>query len=147
MRKEDPEELFARVKSQEHSANIYTPVSQLGGQPPDCELEYEFDIAPELSHVRLRQGIRCEFLYEGDDPKLDGVHLVLLEFLDANGKIITDKTQPLSKSGRVLATFAMPEIRARIHQRRLKKGGRGFLTVSGWRLAKVLVSELVALNE
>ena len=91
MDKTQIEELKRRVKSQEKSRHVHIPYFERTGKLPDFEVEYEFDIDPELGLIKPRQGMRCDFLYEGDDPKVHGINIIWPELWDKEGNVLLNK--------------------------------------------------------
>ena len=147
MDKKEIQELMKRVKSQEKGILTHIPYSESSGRSADFEVEYVFDIDPELSKVKPSQGIRCDFLYDGDDPKIDGIHMIWPEFLDKYGDIITDKTIFPDKSGKATMWILSSEGRENIHRNRLEVGTEGRWVAGSKTLARVTVTKIIGLFE
>ena len=141
------EELKRRVRDQEQLRSIHRPYSETTGMLPDFEVKYQFDIDPELSSVKPAQGMRCDFLYEGDDPSADGIHMIWPELLTENGKIILDKKITPSPSGRATMWIGSNEARQKIHRNRISVGTKGYWVIGSKRLARVEVSKIIGLFE
>ena len=108
-------------------------------------MEYEFDIDPELELVKPRQGMRCDFLYEDDDPKIHGIHIIWPELLDKDENVLLNKDIEPPKSGKATMWIGMPEMREKIHQHRLKVGTKGYWVIGSKILAKVKVTKIIGL--
>lgn len=143
----DFDELMKRVKARESTINIHEPYSKVSGRKPDFEVEYELDIDPALEEVRPGQGMRCDFLYEGDNPVTDGIHMIWPEFLDQDGNVITDKAVVLGLKGKATMWIGMHESRVKTHQSRIKVGTKGFWVIGSKKLAKVTVTKILGLFE
>jgi len=144
MSKEQIESLIQDVKNKEASNLVHVPYSESTGHLPDFEVHYS--ILDGVSE-NFRQGARCDFLYEGDDPVIDGVHMIWPEFLDERGVVVTDKKVRLSKSGNATMWIGMHESRVNFHRPRLKVGTRGFWVVGSRKLATVEVVKILGLFE
>ncbi len=59
---------------------------------PDFIVKYETDLAEEIKEAKPGQGMRVGFLYEGDNPAIEGVHMIWPEILDEQGHVVLDKT-------------------------------------------------------
>lgn len=129
------------------SQATHTPYSISTGEKPDFEVEYEFDIDPELEGIRPGQGMRCDFLYLGDDPERDGVHMIWPEFLDVTGDVITDKKVTPSYKGKANMWIGMPKMREMVHKHRIKIGTEGYWVVGSRVLAKVKVTKIIGMFE
>ncbi|MEW8525379.1 MAG: hypothetical protein AB2552_20240 [Candidatus Thiodiazotropha endolucinida] len=147
MDKKEIEKLKERVKREEETRHIHVPYSEASGRKPDFEVEYVLDIDPELGSVKPGQGMRCDFLYEGDDPKTDGIYMIWPELLDENGKVILDKRVVPAKSGKATMWIGMHEAREKIHRNRIKIGTKGYWVVGSKKLAMVTVTKIHGLFE
>lgn len=133
--------------AESESRYVHTPYSEAMGKQPDFEVEYVFDIDPELEEVKPSQGMRCDFLYDGDDPKLDGIHMIWPELLDEYGDVILDKRVIPSSSGKATMWIGLHESREKVHQKRIKIGTKGYWVIGSKKLAKVTVSKILGLFE
>jgi hypothetical protein len=145
MNKKQIEELKKRVKAQKESMHIHTPYFEKTGRLPDFEVEYEFDIDPELGLIKPAQGMRCDFLYEGDDPSIDGIHMIWPELLDQDGNVILDKNIEPPKLGKATMWIGIPETKEKIHRARIKVGTKGYWVIGSKVLAKVRVTKIIGL--
>jgi len=146
MNEEEIKDLMEKVKNQENTAHIHTPYSESSGRGADFEVEYKLDIDPELREIKPSQGMRSDFLYEGDDPKTDGIYMIWPELLDKDGKVILDKRITPENSGTATMWIFSPEIRD-VHRNRIKVGTKGRWVVGSKTLARVTVTKILGLFE
>ena len=91
------------------------------------------------------QHLRCDFSYEGDDPRVDGIYCVHPEFLDDAGEPIKEGVSvPLT--GRASMWIVFPEMRARVHRRRLEPGVVGYFMEGARRIGCVKVERIVGFH-
>ena len=147
MDKKQIEELLKRVRGEGPVRHIHTPYTETTGKKPDFEVEYIFDIDPALEGIKPSQGMRCDFLYEGDDPETDGIYMIWPEFIDEDGNVIVDKCAVIPLSGRAAMWIGDNEARKKIHQKRIKIGTKGYWVIGSKRLAKVKVTKVLGLHE
>lgn len=105
--------------------NTHIPYEETSGLMPDFEVEYEFNIDTELRGIKPGQGMRCDFLYEGDDPSIDGIHMIWPQLLDERGDVITDKRVIPSEKGRATMWIGLHDSRQNVHRNRIKAGVTG----------------------
>lgn len=116
----------------------HTPYQERLKRSPDFIVEYEIDFGDELKGVKPGQGMRVDFLYEGDNPQVEGVHMIWPELLDENGDVILDTTPGnISKRGRA-NMWIVDETRRPYHAERIKVGAKGTWWRGG-RIARVTV--------
>ncbi|MDP5192147.1 hypothetical protein, partial [Rheinheimera baltica] len=60
----------------------HTPYEERTKRQPDFIVEYEINLAEEIKSAKPGQGMRVDFLYDGDDPQIEGVHMIWPEILD-----------------------------------------------------------------
>ena len=147
MDKKQIEDLIKRVNDESESRLVHIPYASATGKPPDFEVEYEICINPEVEEIHFTQGARCDFLYEGDDPAIDGIHMIWPEFLDKKGQVILDKKKQLDMAGRATMWILMDEMRESVHQKRIKVGAKGYWVVGSKKVAKVVVTKIIGLFE
>lgn len=103
-------------------------------------------VAPEDGGREVTyQHLRCDFLYEEDDPQIDGMFMSHPEFLDGNGRPLS-KDNPIPLEGRAAMWILIREMR-RFHQTRIELGAKGFFMEGHRRLGAVEVLEIVGLHE
>ncbi len=135
-------ELFARVEEQKKTQHIHTPYTEASGKQPDFEVKYELIHDPELDKMKPTQGIRTDFLYEGDNPAIEGIHMIWPEVLNSEGEVITEKSNKIPEKGNALMWILMHESRLKIHRKRLKIGTEGYWVVGSKKVAKVIVTKI-----
>lgn len=145
MDKKEIDELKKRVESRD--LNVHVPYKDRTGREPDFEVEYVIDIAPELGPIIPCQGMRSDFLYEGDNPKVDGIYMIWPELLDKSGNVILDKSISLDNSGKATMWIGWPESRENTHRKRLKVGTKGSWVMGSKRIARVTVTKIIGLFE
>lgn len=85
-------------------------------------------------------------MYEGDDPSTDGIYMIHPQFLDKHGQPL-DNGLPVPLEGKASMWILIPEMRASIHQSRIKLETRGHF-MEGWRkIGDVAVDSIVGLHE
>ena len=82
---------------------------------PDFVVEYKLDPCDELKSSKPSQGMRVDFLYEGDDPSTDGVHMIWPELLDEAGNVIKDTTPGKMAEKGTANMWVVDEERRHIH--------------------------------
>lgn len=123
----------------------HTPYQERLKRPPDFVVEYEVDLCDELKDAKPGQGMRVDFLYEGDDPEVEGVHMVWPELLDENGEVILDAAPSgIAKRGRA-NMWVVDEAQRTYHAGRIKPGTKG-LWWRGGRIARVTVIDAEGLK-
>lgn len=125
----DLDDLMKRAEKQRESSSRHTPYEELTGERPDFRVHYRLDIDPELGQIKIRQGIRSDFLYEGDDPVKDGVYMIWPEFLDDEGNVVTDATIEMPQEGFANMWIGLDEGRKKVHRSRIKEGVCGYWVV------------------
>jgi hypothetical protein len=145
--KKQIEELVETTNSKKIEQYIHTPYADASGRLPDFEVEYEFECDPKLGPVKPTQGMRCDFLYDGEDPKLDGVHMIWPELHDAEGEVIKDKRIVPAKKGKATMWILSHDSRVKFHQQNIKVGIKGSWVVGGLKLARVRVTKILGLFE
>lgn len=72
--------------------NRHIPYWQRLNRNPDFIVEYEIDLCEELKNAKPGQGMRVDFLYDGDSPQDKGVYMIWPEFLEEDGSVVLDTT-------------------------------------------------------
>jgi len=143
---EEIKQLLKRVESEKEKNLIHIPYSQTTGLVPDFEVSYEISPSNEIDRVSPKQGLRCDFMYEGDNPKIDGIYMIWPEFLNKDGSIITDKTVDIDLIGRANMWILRSETR-QIHRKRIKVGIKGYWMAGSMKIARVEVTKIIGLYE
>lgn len=145
MNKEEIESLMARVKENEANSLIHVSYSEKTGRDPDFMVDY--NLCSNLDEIGIKpgQGMRCDFLYDGEDRKTEGVHMIYPEVLDSSGAIITDKGATLDKSGKAYMWIIDDKNRA-FHRGKIKVGTKGAWVTGPYRIADIVVTRLLGLE-
>ncbi|MDP5191978.1 hypothetical protein, partial [Rheinheimera baltica] len=85
---------------------------------------------------------RVDFLYDGDDPQIEGVHMIWPEILDENGKVIPDTTPGNIPPKGYANMWVLSDERREYHRKRLKIGTKG----TWWRGGRVAYVTVVQVN-
>lgn len=91
------------------------------------------------------QHLRCDFMYEGDDPQTDGIYMIHPEFLDDLGVPINDEA-PVPLEGLASMWILVPQMRLSIHQPRMKVGVRGFFMEGARKIGELEVVQIEGLH-
>lgn len=111
---------------------------------PDFIVEYEIDLCDELKSAKPTQGMRVDFLYNGDHPNHDGVHMIWPEILDAEGKVLIDTTPGMIPKKGYANMWVVDVNRRKYHKSRIKVGTKGTWWRGG-RVANVIVVQIGSL--
>lgn len=123
----------------------HTPYQDRLKRNPDFVVEYEIDLCDELKDAKPGQAMRVDFLYEGDNPEVEGVHMIWPELLDEHGNIILDATPgKIAKRGNA-NMWVVDETRRPYHAERIKVGTKG-VWWRGGRIARVTVIDAEGLK-
>ena len=111
------------------------------GTGPDFRVRYQFLSEAEGGRKELPfQHIRSDFLYEGDNPREDGIWCIWPEFLSADGVVLPEDGRRVPAAGLADMYILNGDLRPE-HARRIRVGTRGFF-VEGPK--KTAVCEVVA---
>lgn len=66
------------------------PYEQFRGHKADFLVKYRLYAPSDGGRKITFQHLRCDFLYEGDDPHTNGLFMIHPEFLDASGQPIAE---------------------------------------------------------
>ena len=113
---------------------------------PDFIVEYEWNPDEEVKMVKRYQGLRSDFLYEGDNPETDYVHAIYPEFLDEQGKVIENERTEAPKKG-YANMWIMYEEQRPYHKQRIREGVVGYFVAGSRKLAKATVIQVGSLRE
>jgi hypothetical protein len=114
----------------------------------DFEVEYRF-LSTDEGGRRTGppyQMYRSDWMYEGDDPRVNGIYMIWPIFLEENGEIREPNT-PVPIEGKAQMFIVDDEQRASIHAGRIHPGTRGYFMEGPNRVAEATVTQLLALNE
>ena len=119
----------------------HTPYAERCQRNPDFVVEYIWKPDQELSTTKCFQGIRSDFLYAGDGPQKDGIHMIYPEFLDHTGHVILQKDTEVERYGFANMWILMQE-RVSYHIGRLQIGSKGHMVAGSKKLAEVTVVQI-----
>jgi hypothetical protein len=120
--------------------------AELRNRMSDFIVSYRLYSQNEGGRKVTYQHLRCDFIFEGDDPQKDEIHMIHPEFLDKDGLPITEEV-PVPLSGRASMWIIVPEMPNKVYQSRIKIGTRGFFMEGARKIGEVVVDEIVGLYE
>lgn len=123
----------------------HTPYQERLKRSPDFVVKYEIDLCDELKDGKPGQGMRVDFLYEGDSPQVEGVHMIWPEFLDDQGNVILDATPGIIAKRGKANMWVVDEARRPYHAERIRVGTKG-VWWRGGRIARVTVIDAEGLK-
>jgi len=94
---------------------------------------------------RLFQHMRSDFQYEGDDLEKDGFYMIYPEFIQEDGSL-RDIDASIPDRGIANMWILFPEMRQQ-HRSKVQVGVEGYLMIGATKLAKAVISDVLALNE
>jgi hypothetical protein len=117
---------------------------QVRGHPADFVVRYRL-LTPRDGGRRVTyQHLRCDFMYEGDEPVTGGIFMIHPEFLDPSGNpIAEDVVVPLE--GESSMWILVPQVRS-IHRSRIQVGTKGFFMEGPRKIGRVQVQRVMALH-
>ena len=121
------------------------PYREILGHPEDFVVKYKLYSPAEGGRKVTFQHLRCDFLYEKDDPERDSLFMIYPEFLDENGQPLDDDF-PVPLSGSATMWISVPEMRKAVHQSRIAKGVRGYFMEGARKIGEVEVVKVVGLH-
>lgn len=125
--------------------NHHTPYQERLKRSPDFVVEYEIDLCDELKGAKPGQGMRVDFLYEEDNPQVEGVYMIWPELLNEDGDVILDATPGnIAKRGKA-NMWVVDETRRPYHAGRIEVGTKGTWWRGG-RIARVTVIDAEGLK-
>jgi len=124
----------------------HIPYQQNLNREPDFIVEYQLDPCDELKSAKPGQGMRLDFLYDGEDPELDGIHMIWPELLDEDGNVILDKTPGEMETKGKANMWIVNEERREIHKDRINIGTKGYWVRGPFKMASVTVTQIGSLK-
>ena len=116
------------------------------GHKPDFVVSYRLYSPSEGGRKITYQHLRCDFMYEGDDPLRDGIFMVYPEFLGDGGEPLGEGI-PVPLEGKATMWVLAPEQRASVHRSRAKVGVRGHFMEGPRKVGDVKIEAIVGLHE
>ena len=114
------------------------------GIDPDFRVRYRFLSAEDGGRKeRPFQHIRSDFLYEGDDPKKDGIWCIWPEFLSADGTMFPDNER-VPVEGLADMYILNKDLRAE-HAKRIHVGAKGYFVEGPKRTAECEIVAVLGL--
>lgn len=111
---------------------------------PDFRVRYRFLSESEGGRKDLPlQHIRSDFLYEGDDPQIEGIWCIWPEFISADGTVLPDN-QRVPVEGLADMYILNVELRAD-HVKRIHLGTKGYFVEGAKRTATCEVVAVLGL--
>ncbi|WP_413664862.1 hypothetical protein ACG1BZ_06240 [Microbulbifer sp. CNSA002] len=123
----------------------HIPYEERSGRKPDFVVRYKIDLSEENKNAKPGQGMRVDFLYDGDDPQVEGIHMIWPEILDEDGRVIRDTTPGNIPNEGFANMWILSEERREYHHKRLKIGTKGTWWRGG-RIANVTVVQINAVK-
>ncbi|WP_445363628.1 hypothetical protein ACJJIQ_02695 [Microbulbifer sp. ANSA003] len=124
---------------------VHIPYEERSGRNPDFVVKYKIDLSEENKNAKPGQGMRVDFLYNGDDPQVEGIHMIWPEILDEDGRVIRDTTPGNIPNEGFANMWILNEERREHHHKRLKIGTKGTWWRGG-RIANVTVVQINAVK-
>ena len=113
---------------------------------PDFIVSYELDSCEELKSLKPCQGMRVDFLYDREDPNVEGIHMIWPEILCSDGSVMKDTTPGvLPQIGRA-NMWIFDESTRLFHASKIKVGTKGQWVRGPFRVANVVVVEIGSLK-
>lgn len=119
---------------------------EIRGNKADFVVRYRLYSQSEGGRKVTFQHLRCDFMYERDDPVKDGIFMIHPEFLDEDGRPL-DEELPVPLEGKAAMWILVPEMRASVHRSRVKVGTRGHFMEGPRKIGDVTIEEIVGLHE
>ena len=119
---------------------------EIRGYKPDFVVSYRLYSPSEGGRKVTYQHLRCDFMYEGDDPVKDGIFMIHPEFLDEDGQPLCENL-PVPLEGKAAMWVLVPEMRASVHSSRAKLGTRGHFMEGHRKIGDVKIDAIAGLLE
>ncbi len=119
---------------------------EIRGYKPDFVVSYRLYPLTEGGRKVTYQHLRCDFMYEGDDPVKDGIFMIHPEFIDQDGRPLSEEL-PVPLEGEATMWVLVPEMRVSIHCRRVTVGARGHFMEGPRKIGDVRIEKISALHE
>ena len=124
----------------------HIPYTELREREPDFIVEYELNPCEELKSAKPSQGMRLDFLYEGEDPMVDGIHMIWPELLDSSGNVVLDMTPGIMPKHGKANMWIINDERQEFHRDKIKIGTKGYWVRGPYKMASATVVEIAGLN-
>ena len=118
---------------------------EIRGHKADFRVRYRLYAPAEGGRKVTYQHLRCDFMYRGDDPKVDGIYMIHPEFLDRDGMPIRENL-PVPLEGYATMWILIPEMRQQIHRDRIEVGIRGYFMEGSRKIGELVVEDIIGLH-
>jgi hypothetical protein len=126
--------------------NASTKYEKWRGHPPDFTSRYRFYTPEEGGRQHLPgQYYRGDFMYAEDSPQ-DGIYMIHHEFTGEDGMVLPEATLPIPRSGTARMWIVVPEIRGKVHCRRIAEGTRYYIMEGSRRVGEGVVTGILGLH-
>jgi hypothetical protein len=113
---------------------------------PDFEVSYRFFSEAEGGRKNPPfQGYRSDWAYEGADISKEGIFMIWPEFLDSEGRVLSENVHA-PETGRATMWIVVREMIEKMHGARIKVGTKGFFMEGGRRVAEATVTRIIGLH-
>ncbi len=124
---------------------MWTSYEQVRDKLHDFEVKYRLYSKEEGGRKATYQGLRCDFLYDGDNAEIDGIYAIHPEFIDEYGNVILETDKPVKLSGTAKMWILFPEMINEVHGDRIKVGVKGYMMEGPRKIGEVEVTKVVGL--
>lgn len=121
----------------------HTPYENLLKRKPDFVVRYEINLADKIKNAKPHQGMRVDFLYEGDNPATEGAHIVWPEILNNDGSVLLDSSPEAMPTKGLANMWVIFDERRAYHHDRLTVGTKGYW----WRGGIIANVEVIKIME
>ena len=119
---------------------------EIRGYKPDFVVSYRMYPTSEGGRKVTYQHLRCDFMYEGDDPVADRIFMIHPEFLGDDGCPLGDQI-PVPLEGKAAMWVLAPEMRESVHVARATVGTQGHFMEGAKKIGDVKIQAIVGLLE
>jgi hypothetical protein len=123
----------------------HKPYRELLNREPDFVVQYELAPCEELRNAKPTQGMRVDFLYAGESPEREGIHMIWPEILSPDGGVMMDTTVGAVPPSGKANMWVVSDERRSFHASKIKVGTKGYWVRGSLRLANVVVVEVCSL--
>lgn len=124
----------------------HKPYQERLNREPDFVVDYELDPCEELKGAKPGQGMRVDFLYEDEDPMIDGIHMIMPEILAPDGTVMRNTNPGAIPTKGKANMWVVFEERRPFHAAKIQVGTKGYWVRGSFRLARVVVTKVGSLK-
>src|SRR4051812_41788226 len=117
-------------------------------EEPDFEVRYRFltpDEGGRQTGPPYQGSYRSDWAYDGDDISRTGIHMIWPEFVDDHGAVLP-RDAHVAVAGHARMWIVSSDMRALVHQARIREGVRGYFMEGSRRVAEAVVTRIIALH-